>query len=195
LTAWKRFESACRCLAAGFFIARKEHPKTLVPPYFPAFFETAIGRGKSLTGKIAKENAMRVFLLSALIALSLVSLEAKAQERAADAAIGAVSGAVVLGPVGAVAGAIVGFTAGPSIARSFGMHPSPPPRAQVQRTSQTSSRSEPQSTGTITPLPPSRPSQAPANIQPPGNTQPPGQPQASNQPQASGKMPPMQSLE
>ena len=37
---------------------------------------------------------MRIFLVGALIAGSLISFEARAQERAADAALGAVSGAV-----------------------------------------------------------------------------------------------------
>lgn len=46
---------------------------------------------------------------------------ASAQERAGDAALGALSGAVVLGPVGAVAGAVVGYTSGPSIARAWGL--------------------------------------------------------------------------
>ena len=56
----------------------------------------------------------------AAVALSLVPMAAMAQERAGDAALGAVSGAVVLGPVGAVAGALIGYTAGPSISRSWG---------------------------------------------------------------------------
>ena len=51
----------------------------------------------------------------------LLSSAALAQERAGDAALGALSGAVVLGPVGALAGAVVGYTAGPSIAHSWGM--------------------------------------------------------------------------
>jgi hypothetical protein len=37
------------------------------------------------------------------------SESAFAQERTADAALGALSGAVVLGPLGAVAGAVVGY--------------------------------------------------------------------------------------
>ena len=46
---------------------------------------------------------------------------ASAQDhRPGDAALGALSGAVVLGPIGAVAGAVVGYAAGPSIARSWG---------------------------------------------------------------------------
>jgi hypothetical protein len=47
---------------------------------------------------------------------------ASAQERAGDAALGAISGAVVAGPIGLVAGGVVGWTAGPSIARSWGLH-------------------------------------------------------------------------
>jgi hypothetical protein len=54
-------------------------------------------------------------------ALSLVPTATMAQERAGDAALGAVSGAVVLGPVGAVAGALIGYTTGPSISRSWGL--------------------------------------------------------------------------
>ena len=55
------------------------------------------------------------------ISLSLVSSPVRADEhRPGDAALGALSGAVVLGPIGAVAGAVVGYTAGPSIAHSWG---------------------------------------------------------------------------
>ena len=63
---------------------------------------------------------MRKLLVAALIAGSVLSFEAKAQERAGSAALGAVSGAIVLGPVGAVAGALIGYTAGPAIAHSLG---------------------------------------------------------------------------
>ena len=48
------------------------------------------------------------------------SSTAVAGDRPGDAALGALSGAVVLGPIGAVAGAVVGYTAGPSIAHSLG---------------------------------------------------------------------------
>jgi hypothetical protein len=138
---------------------------------------------------------MRIFLIGALIAGSLISFEARAQERAGDAALGAVSGAIVLGPVGAVAGAIVGFAAGPSIARSWGMHrsSSAPAGPRAQRTSQSSTASEPQSVGPAAPpLPSPRPAQ-PSVSPPPAS--PPGQPQASIAPQASNRMPPVQSLE
>ncbi|WP_431309588.1 hypothetical protein [Bradyrhizobium iriomotense] len=59
--------------------------------------------------------------MAAVVMLALVPAGAVAQERAGDAALGAVSGAIVLGPVGAVAGAFVGYAAGPSIARSWGL--------------------------------------------------------------------------
>ena len=57
--------------------------------------------------------------ITAAMLLVLAPSAALAQ-RAGDAALGAVAGAVVLGPVGAVAGAFVGYTAGPSISRSWG---------------------------------------------------------------------------
>jgi hypothetical protein len=63
-------------------------------------------------------------VLAAIASLALLSSAAQAQERAGSAALGALSGAVVLGPVGAVAGAVVGYTAGPSIARSWGLRQS-----------------------------------------------------------------------
>ena len=63
----------------------------------------------------------KTFTASAMILLLATSSAALAQDhRPGDAALGALSGAVVLGPIGAVAGAVVGYTAGPSIARSLG---------------------------------------------------------------------------
>ena len=64
---------------------------------------------------------MKKLVIAALASLALVPTVAAAQERGGDAALGAISGAVVLGPVGAVAGALIGYTAGPSIARSWGL--------------------------------------------------------------------------
>lgn len=62
----------------------------------------------------------KIFAALAVVA-ALVPATAFAQERVGDAALGALSGAVVLGPIGAVAGAVVGFTAGPNIANAWGM--------------------------------------------------------------------------
>ncbi|MDR3488228.1 MAG: DNA-directed RNA polymerase subunit N [Bradyrhizobium sp.] len=86
---------------------------------------------------------MKKLLVAALIAGSLISAEARAQERAGDAALGAVSGAVVLGPVGAVAGAVIGYTAGPSIAHSWGVRRSGS-RSHARRTTQLA-KSDPRS--------------------------------------------------
>lgn len=87
---------------------------------------------------------MNKALITAIAMLACVPASAVAQERAGDAALGAVSGAVVLGPVGAVAGALIGYTAGPSIARSWGMrgsqsarHRQPPRRAATAGPSRT----------------------------------------------------------
>jgi hypothetical protein len=68
-----------------------------------------------------RETHMKRFIVAAVVSLTLVPTGALAQERGGDAALGALSGALVFGPVGAVAGALVGYTAGPSIARSWGL--------------------------------------------------------------------------
>ena|SRR5438132_7339945 len=72
---------------------------------------------------------------AAIVAVAMiVSTAAVAGERATDAALGAVSGAVVLGPVGAVAGAVIGYTAGPSISRSWGVRGRSSSARQPRRT-------------------------------------------------------------
>jgi hypothetical protein len=63
----------------------------------------------------------KMIIIAALAAMGLVPVAAQAQERLGDAALGAVSGAIVAGPIGLVAGGVVGFTAGPSIASSWGL--------------------------------------------------------------------------
>ncbi|WP_024515335.1 hypothetical protein [Bradyrhizobium sp. Tv2a-2] len=62
---------------------------------------------------------MNKMIAMTALGLSLISSAAVAAERTTDAAIGAVSGAVVFGPIGAVAGALVGYSAGPSISHSW----------------------------------------------------------------------------
>jgi hypothetical protein len=73
---------------------------------------------------------MNKAVMAAIVMLAFVPAGAVAQERAGDAALGALSGAVVLGPIGAVAGAFVGYAAGPSIARSWGLRGSSSARNQ-----------------------------------------------------------------
>ena len=64
---------------------------------------------------------MKKSLAILTIAMALVPFGASAEERVGDAALGALAGAVVLGPIGLVAGGVVGYTAGPSIADSWGL--------------------------------------------------------------------------
>ena len=79
---------------------------------------------------------MKKSLVILTIAVTLVPFGASADERTGDAALGALAGAVVLGPVGLIAGGAIGYTAGPSIANSWGLrrsHARQPakPRAKV----------------------------------------------------------------
>ena len=101
---------------------------------------------------------MRKLLVAAAIAAIVFSLKANAQERAGSAALGAVSGAVVLGPVGAVAGALIGYTAGPAIAHSWGAGHS---RSRARRATQVSAATEQQTAArVVTPLPVAKPAEA-----------------------------------
>jgi hypothetical protein len=94
---------------------------------------------------------MRILLAVVVIAGLLVSLKASAQERAGSAALGAVSGAIVLGPVGAVAGAFIGYSAGPAIAHSWGIGRSAP-RPRAHRSAQASTGTQEQvAAGATTP--------------------------------------------
>src|SRR5262245_20186927 len=133
-------------------------------------------------------DRMRTILAVAAIAILAAPAAAQAQERAGDAALGAVSGAVVLGPVGAVAGAVIGFTAGPSIARAWGLNrPAPPPRAKRSsappRPQTTTQPRQPTSARTAS----ATVGQASANVAPPAKPKP--------QPSRAAKMPPVQALE
>jgi hypothetical protein len=104
---------------------------------------------------------MKILLVTAAIAATLMSLEAKAQSRAGSAAVGAVSGAVVLGPVGAVAGAVIGYTAGPAIAHSWGIGRSPS-RPRVRRVASSEHGTQQQASAKVTPPPVARTAEAPA---------------------------------
>ena len=64
----------------------------------------------------------KIFAAVAIAAAVVVApAVAGAQERLGDGAMGAAARAVVFGPVGAVACGLVGYTAGPDIARSWGL--------------------------------------------------------------------------
>jgi hypothetical protein len=60
-------------------------------------------------------------IVVAIAGISCATVSAQAQERLGDGAMGALAGALVAGPIGLVAGGVVGYTAGPSIASSWGL--------------------------------------------------------------------------
>ena len=123
---------------------------------------------------------IKVYSVAALL-LVLVPSSVMAQ-RAGDAALGAVAGAVVLGPVGAVAGAFVGYTAGPSISRSWGLEGrSSRHRRQTSRDSVRGARAE--ATGAA----PSSAGQTERNSRATGYPAP-------NPPRAATRLPPVQTL-
>lgn len=105
-----------------------------------------------LIGLRKKKNMTKAITAAAMILL-LAPSAALAQERGGDAALGALSGAVVLGPVGAVAGALIGYTAGPSISRSWGINGSRSAkhRRQASKDSARATRAEYTGAGGSTP--------------------------------------------
>jgi hypothetical protein len=119
----------------------------LLPPHF----WSALPPGR------IQENVMNRLLVAVVISGLFISLQAKAQERAGSAALGAVSGAVVLGPVGALAGAFIGYSAGPAIARSWGVGNSAS-RARAHRISEANAGA--QAAASATPLPIAKPAAA-----------------------------------
>ncbi len=110
-------------------------------------------------------------------ALPLVATPAVAGERTGDAALGALSGALVLGPVGAVAGALVGYTTGPDIAHGWGLRSSPHRRTRQASAAAPHRANRP-------PLPKPRPDAAPSARAP-----------APVRSAGTAAMPPAQSLE
>src|ERR1700686_2536861 len=116
---------------------------------------------------------MKKIVIAALASLTFVPMGAVAQERGGDAALGALSGAVVFGPVGALAGALVGFTAGPRIAQSWGLR-----GTSTARRARRSARQETSAAATA-----SQPSQREQASSPPaGQPQPPSPATASTPP-------------
>ncbi len=76
---------------------------------------------------------MRKIVVAAVIGVMCIPSATLANERVGDAALGALSGVVVLGPIGAAAGAVIGYTAGPAIAGSWGVRRSEPRRSAKLR--------------------------------------------------------------
>jgi hypothetical protein len=118
-----------------------------------------------------------------ILALLLATQASADERRGGDAALGALSGAVVLGPIGAVAGAVVGYTAGPSIAHAWGFRRGSAAHQRAHPARQEAQVAPAQvSPAQVTPTA----ATVPANLQP--------RPAASAR-TASSKPPPVQSLE
>ena len=73
---------------------------------------------------------MKRVVAAVVIALCCAPSGVRADERIGGAAVGALAGAVVLGPIGAVAGAAIGYTAGRGIANSWGANRTAPSRQE-----------------------------------------------------------------
>jgi hypothetical protein len=129
------------------------------------------------------ENMIKAAYTIAALLLVLVPSSAFAQ-RAGDAALGAVAGAVVLGPVGAVAGAFVGYTAGPSISRSWGLEGSRSSRQRRQASRDSVRGARAEATGVA----PSSTGQAERNGRVTSYPVP-------NPPRSGSKLPPVQTLD
>lgn len=125
---------------------------------------------------------IKIYSLAAL--LLLLAPSPVLAQRAGDAALGAVAGAVVLGPVGAVAGAFVGYTAGPSISRSWGLEGSRSSRHRrlASRDSVRGARAEATGATPASAGPPAERSSRAASYP------------APNPPRSSTKLPPVQPL-
>ncbi len=104
--------------------------------------------GPYSSNEAKKEPVMRNTIASVALALVLMPSAAIAGERAGDAALGALSGALVLGPIGAVGGAVIGYTTGPSISHSWGLHRSSS-RRQAHRTTGTNTGVTPRDSGAV----------------------------------------------
>src|SRR5262249_50795091 len=129
---------------------------------------------------------MKRIFAAAAITLAFAPSGVLAQERTGDAALGALSGAVVLGPVGAVAGAVIGYTAGPSIAQSWGLRRSSESRRRgpSARASGNAASSQGPSTQGVATAGPSR-----------EGSEPPSKPSAQSARAQDDAIPPVQTLE
>jgi hypothetical protein len=79
-----------------------------------------------------RRDIMKITIAAAAIAAGLIFAPAAAHaDRAVNTGLGVGTGLLVFGPVGAVVGGVVGYTAGDSIARSWGV--SRPHRRPVRR--------------------------------------------------------------
>ena len=117
---------------------------------------------------------MKKIAVAAAITIWCAPSPALADERVGDAALGAVSGAVVLGPIGALAGAAIGYAAGPAIANAWGLRRSEPrPARQSAPPPKTTSSKRVTSTQVVPPADPRQKSSARATYSDPDSINPP----------------------
>ena len=76
------------------------------------------------------KSVLRIGVVIAALAFSSFSAQA---QKAGNAAMGALAGAVVAGPVGLIAGGVIGYTAGEDIARGMGIKEKRRHRRDAQR--------------------------------------------------------------
>jgi len=132
---------------------------------------------------------MKKAIAIAALTLSLISSQARADEhRGGDAALGALSGAVVFGPIGAVAGAVVGYSAGPSIAHAWGFRRS----HSAARRTRSARQDVPQARENRAPTPPQA---APTTPQAAPTTPQAAAPAPPRAPRTASTLPPVQGLE
>jgi hypothetical protein len=124
---------------------------------------------------------MKKLVVAAVLATTLISFEAQAQDRGGSAVLGGVSGLVVFGPVGAVAGAVVGYTAGPAIAHSWGIR-QPARGSKARRTARSGAATK-------------QPTAAAVTQQPAARTPPPPVAQAPAAVASTKAVPPIQTFE
>jgi|SRR5262245_3769561 len=111
-------------------------------------------------------------VIAAVIAFLCVPSATRADERVGDAALGAVSGAVVLGPIGALAGAAIGYAAGPAIANAWGLRRSEPRPARQSALPKRPTSNRVSSTQIIPPADPRRGTSAHATYSDPDSINP-----------------------
>jgi hypothetical protein len=161
---------------SGYRFADKNMRQTRTREHVPIPQERNVRESASPTtsGGARMPRFVTAFLF--ITALPFASTSAIAGERTGDAALGALSGAVVLGPVGAVAGAVVGYTTGPHIAHAWGLRSSPHRRTRLASAAAPPPRANP--------MPKPRPHAAPSARSP-----------APMRSAGTAAMPPAQSLE
>ena len=110
-----------------------------------------------------------------ILALSIATQATADEHRGGDAALGALSGAVVLGPVGLVAGAVVGYTAGPSIAHAWGFRRGHAAHQRARQVKQDAQASPAQVTSTAATVPAAQQPRAAASARTASSKTPPVQ--------------------